>query len=259
MLLSSPGQAVSVGVVGGQRGVGELLHPPQRRTRVAQQRLGGLRRARRVREIIAVHGATVPARRTRGQTPRGVTRPAPPPPGRSVGARRAAARCPPSDHRGARRTARVPNPDSGRSPPGETNSDRPARPGQGAPGRPHRSRVDRADPRRQRGVGRCTGGASGLGVQPDLEGRTWPSPGPRTAASPRRRAGGRRRTGSGSPARLPGEILRRLAQDVPLGGQPSAPRAIAEAVVGGVTLDAPDALILGDHHGGYAWPAAPDP
>jgi hypothetical protein len=57
----------------------------------------------------------------------------------------------------------------------------------------------------------------------------------------------------------PAKYFAAWRRDVPLGGQPSAPRAIAEAVVGGVTLDAPDALILGDHHGGYAWPAAPDP
>src|SRR3954453_14707055 len=37
-----------------------------------------------------------------------------------------------------------------------------------------------------------------------------------TTASPRRRSGGRRRTGSGSPARLPGEILGRRPEDVPL-------------------------------------------
>ena len=49
--------------------------------------------------------------------------------------------------------------------------------------------------------------------------RTCSRAGPRRAASPRWRAGGQRRTGSGSPARLRGEILGRLAQDVPLGGQ----------------------------------------
>ncbi|PNG20532.1 hypothetical protein C1J00_19805 [Streptomyces cahuitamycinicus] len=37
-----------------------------------------------------------------------------------------------------------------------------------------------------------------------------------TAASRRNGADGRRRTGSGSPARLPGEILRRLTQDLAL-------------------------------------------
>jgi hypothetical protein len=58
-----------------------------------------------------------------------------------------------------------------------------------------------------------------------------------TSSSPRRNTSP---PGAGRPARWPAV-------------------AIAEAVVGGVTLDAPDALILGDHHGGYAWPAAPDP
>jgi hypothetical protein len=76
-----------------------------------------------------------------------------------------------------------------------------------------------------------------------------------TSTACRRSATNWKRFTSSSPRRK----TRRLAPDVPLGGQPSAPRAIAEAVVGGVTLDAPDALILGDHHGGYAWPAAPDP
>src|SRR4051812_3402781 len=45
---------------------------------------------------------------------------------------------------------------------------------------------------------------------------TGRSPRSGTAASPRRRSGGRRRTGSGSPARLPGEILGRRPEDVPL-------------------------------------------
>jgi hypothetical protein len=40
-----------------------------------------------------------------------------------------------------------------------------------------------------------------------------------TAASPRRRLGGRQRTGSGSPVRLPGEILRRRPQDLPFCGE----------------------------------------
>src|SRR5690625_1406454 len=43
--------------------------------------------------------------------------------------------------------------------------------------------------------------------------------GARTVASPGRWRSGRRRTGSDSPARLPGEILGRLLQDLPLGGQ----------------------------------------
>ena len=50
-----------------------------------------------------------------------------------------------------------------------------------------------------------------------IRGTPWRPARVRTAASPRRRAGDRRRTGNGSPVRLPGEILRRLAQDVPLG------------------------------------------
>jgi hypothetical protein len=48
-----------------------------------------------------------------------------------------------------------------------------------------------------------------------IRGTPWRPARVRTAASPRRRAGDRRRTGNGSPVRLPGEILRRLAQDVP--------------------------------------------
>ena len=41
----------------------------------------------------------------------------------------------------------------------------------------------------------------------------------RTAASPRRRRSDRHRTGSGSPVRLPGEILGRPLEDLPLGGE----------------------------------------
>ena len=90
------------------------------------------------------------------------------------------------------------------------------------------------DPRRPVGVvlvvhhpdplGQCL--VSGLAGRAALQHRpttrrttTVRPPRPHTATSPRRRAGGRRRTGSGSPVRLPGEIFRRRPQNVPLGGQ----------------------------------------
>jgi hypothetical protein len=40
------------------------------------------------------------------------------------------------------------------------------------------------------------------------------------------------------------------------GSAPTPPRAVVGGVIG--TLDPPDALILGDHHGGHVWPAAPE-
>ena len=90
------------------------------------------------------------------------------------------------------------------------------------------------DPRQRPGRCRCRGSRGSARPGPCPRRRERPGParrparrrtrtcspaGPCRAASPRRRADGQRRTGSGSPARLPGEILGRLAQDVPLGGQ----------------------------------------
>ena len=87
--------------------------------------------------------------------------------------------------------------------------------------------MDGADPLGERGVGAARAAAGRGGGLPGVERGTRHLD---ELAQPLHLEGGRsgrRRTGSGSPVRLPGEILGRLAQDLPLGRRawPSPPAA----------------------------------